>query len=128
MINITYVLFFCSCALGYHFSLNTKASIFPRGVLYLVPEDSSSQEIKNNENIDSIPKSKGFSRIKPIEKSDPDDIDLKIKETKMYKSIRTKQESQLNEKIAKLKEEEDLLATDPSVGEFYSLNILVSQS
>ena len=43
-------------------------------------------------------------------------VDEAIESSKLFKSTRARQEALLDEKIAKLKEEEDLIASDPSVG------------
>jgi len=44
------------------------------------------------------------------------DVDTAILSTKMFKRRANKQEEELERKIQELKEEEDLIATDPSVG------------
>jgi len=44
------------------------------------------------------------------------DIEKEILSTKMFKNIEKKREEALNDKIQKLREEEELIASDPSVG------------
>ena len=47
---------------------------------------------------------------------DPVDLDAAIESSKLFKTTRARQEALLDEKIARLREEEEMLATDPSVG------------
>ena len=55
------------------------------------------------------------TKLKPYPEA-PVNIDEAIESSTLFKSKRARQEALLDEKIAKLKEEEDLLASDPSVG------------
>lgn len=48
--------------------------------------------------------------------SGPVDLNDAIESSKLFKSTRARQEALLDEKIARLREEEEMLATDPSVG------------
>jgi hypothetical protein len=48
--------------------------------------------------------------------SPPTNLDEVIESTALFKSNRERDEALLDEKIARLKEEQDMLATDPSVG------------
>lgn len=48
--------------------------------------------------------------------AEPVNLEKAIESSKLFKSTRARQEALLDEKIARLKEEEDLIASDPSVG------------
>lgn len=65
-------------------------------------ETTSNSEMK-------VPSSQGPS-------SGPVDLDGAIESSQLFKSTRARQEALLDEKIARLREEEEMLATDPSVG------------
>lgn len=59
------------------------------------------------------------TRLNPAEESATNAIsssDIKVEEKRSYITPRARREAELDEKIARLKEEEDLLSTDPSVG------------
>ena len=59
------------------------------------------------------------TRLNPAEESTTDAIsssNIKVEEKRSYITPRARREAELDEKIARLKEEEDLLSTDPSVG------------
>ena len=71
------------------------------------------------------PKFKGFGKKDDIvvkkaktakELEDDQILESKIRSTTMFQKERARQEDALDTKIAALKEEEDLIATDPSVG------------
>lgn len=59
------------------------------------------------------------TRLNPTTESTADDVtssNITVEEKRSYITPRARREAELDEKIARLKEEEDLLSTDPSVG------------
>jgi hypothetical protein len=75
--------------------------------------DSSSTTTTTASTIDSREKS---DIAKSLKQESPEELEKKILSTKMFKDQRTKSMTDLDDKIRRLKEEEDLIASDPSVG------------
>ncbi len=74
---------------------------------------ASSAEVQTSDMVaeaDSVFKNPEATSAAPVDMNDA------IESSKLFKSTRARQEAILDEKIARLREEEELLATDPSVG------------
>ena len=90
------------------------------GLLDLVPGTGSSTSI-NVEGSSNVESSKGFGKREAAAmalraSANETDVDEQIKKSKMYQTISARRLSELDDKIRKLKEEEALIASDPSVG------------
>ena len=88
-------------------------------LLDLVPENQQS-ESRNDDELTTYQvdgRSKKETAAKALmAKANETDVDEQIKKSKMFQSITDRRLSELDEKIRKLKEEEALIASDPSVG------------
>ena len=75
---------------------------------------------KKKEAVKELDQKQPFNtRLNPTEESTSDatsSSNIKVEEKRSYITPRARREAELDEKIARLKEEEDLLSTDPSVG------------
>lgn len=90
-------------------------------------QESSTDNTLSTSSSDGVgPKFKGFGKKevpppKPIEKTEKEreeemKLESEIRSTNMFKNMRARQEESLDSKITKLREEEELIASDPSVG------------
>ena len=111
---------------------NILYSFNEEGPPIVPPLPSSQTDIEDSEAVKTF---KGFGRKKAQSVPEPNvemkiqaklveppksvgdiNVEKEILSTKMFKNIEKKREEALNEKIQRLREEEELIASDPSVG------------
>ena len=76
-----------------------------------VDSDSNTKQVSDDSNV--INKS---DIAKNLKDESTDEVEKKILSTKLFQDQRTRSKLELEDKIRRLKEEEDLIASDPSVG------------